>query len=106
MPEYYAGKYYGCVTAQLTAAANQSAASSGSMFTIVNRLGYPFELIIDGDLQVDFAFQNFDTDWMDVPAYTTRGAQGIIALLERDREFLAYLVAINQGNISQTVTVS
>lgn len=54
IPEYYAGKYYGCITAQLGNTATQEQSADGGMFTIVNRLGYPFELIVDGDLQVDF----------------------------------------------------
>jgi hypothetical protein len=64
IPDYYAGIYYGCVTAQITNDMNQT--GSGSMFTIVNRLGYPFELLIDGELVTDFTFRNFDGEVLEV----------------------------------------
>jgi hypothetical protein len=91
LPENYAGKFYGCVTASLATDTEQS-----GMFTVFNRLGYPFEIIIDGDIITDLVFQNFDQTPAQLVTHDIIASSSIIALATNQEIYDLYLRASNE----------
>lgn len=98
LPDHYAGKFYACVTMKI----HTEKTEQTEMFEIVKRRGYPFSIVIDGNVVSSLELQSLDPASTVTPTwYKMIIASGSLAILEKTNTYYAYIIAHNTWNIPQ-----
>ena len=104
LPGGYAGKLYACATLILM---EKTDLATGAMFTVVNRLWYPIEILVSGDIMLDFNLINY---WSDIPEFLANhqiinNANSLLISKLNDEYFVNFSL-VNSGNVLQDLDYS
>ena len=104
LPDGYSGKIYGCVTARIYDDTEQE---SEGVFAVINRLWYPLEILVNGDIVLDMIQQDYTIETPELAiSQEIIYLDSHIALIKNTTTGDVSLISTihNQWNIPQLVT--